>query len=153
MVQRHAKPKAISAKRKESTRLLSPCPHLSEPRERGAWRWSAACAETCGVPRIRDLSLVAGDLDCGGAGVAYFSNFKRLDKQGPRLWLQLCSVLALGLRTPGGFRCSSALPLHEVRYQRPNLHILCNAEAGQAPRESLACSWLGVGQNQKPWGG
>ncbi|CAE7752566.1 betA [Symbiodinium sp. CCMP2456] len=72
-----------------------------------AERWSEACAEVCGVPRVRDMSLVAADPESQGAGVAYFSNFK----------------------TPGGFRCSSALPLHEVRHQRSNLHILCNAEA------------------------
>ncbi|CAE7248765.1 betA [Symbiodinium necroappetens] len=72
-----------------------------------AERWSEACAEVCGVPRVRDMSLVAADAASQGAGVAYFSNFK----------------------TPGGFRCSSALPLHEVRHQRSNLHILCNAEA------------------------
>ncbi|CAE7378674.1 betA1, partial [Symbiodinium pilosum] len=71
--------------------------------------WSDACAEVCSVPRVRDMSLVAGDADSLGAGVAYFSNFK----------------------TPGGFRCSSALPLHEVRHKRPNLHILCNTEAEQ----------------------
>uniref|UniRef100_A0A7S4VCC1 Glucose-methanol-choline oxidoreductase N-terminal domain-containing protein n=1 Tax=Alexandrium monilatum TaxID=311494 RepID=A0A7S4VCC1_9DINO len=41
-----------------------------------------------------------------GAGVAYFSNIK----------------------SPDGFRCSTALPLHEVRGQRPNLHILCGTE-------------------------
>ena len=39
--------------------------------------------------------------------MAYFSNFK----------------------TPGGLRCSSALPLHEVRRFRSNLHICCHAEA------------------------
>lgn len=72
-----------------------------------AERWSEACAEVCGVPRVRDMSLVAAHPESQGAGVAYFSNFK----------------------TPGGFRCSSALPLHEVRHQRSNLHILCNAEA------------------------
>ena len=32
-------------------------------------------------------------------------------------------------KTPGGLRCSSALPLHEVRARRGNLHICCNAEA------------------------
>eukprot|EP00439_Symbiodinium_sp_Y106_P031575 s6215_g3.t2 len=72
-----------------------------------AERWSEACAEVCGVPRVRDMSLVAADPESQGAGVAYFSNFK----------------------TPGGFRCSSALPLHEVRHQRSNLHILTQAEA------------------------
>ncbi|CAK8995394.1 Oxygen-dependent choline dehydrogenase (CDH) (CHD) (Betaine aldehyde dehydrogenase) (BADH) [Durusdinium trenchii] len=68
-------------------------------------RWSQACAEVCQVPRVRDMSDVAGDQQ-GGAGVAYFSNFK----------------------TPGGFRCSSALPLHEVRHQRSNLHIYCKTQ-------------------------
>eukprot|EP00435_Cladocopium_sp_Y103_P035944 s1703_g9.t1 len=73
-----------------------------------AERWSTACAEVCQVPRVRDMSDVAADEDSKGAGVAYFSNFK----------------------TPGGLRCSSALPLHEVR-SRSNLHICCNAEVDQ----------------------
>ena len=64
--------------------------------------------EVCQVPRVRDMSDVAADEDCHGAGVAYFSNFK----------------------TPGGLRCSSALPLHEVRHQRNNLHIRCNTQVG-----------------------
>lgn len=72
-----------------------------------AERWSTACAEVCDVPRIRDMSYGACRDDAAkGAGVAYFSNFK----------------------TPEGFRCSSALPLHEVRHNRNNLHILCNTE-------------------------
>lgn len=74
-----------------------------------AERWSSACAEVCGVPRVRDMSDVAADEDSKGAGVAYFSNFK----------------------TPGGLRCSSALPLHEVRSFRSNLHICCHAEVEQ----------------------
>lgn len=48
----------------------------------------------------------AADVDTCGAGVSYFSNIK----------------------TPDGFRCSTAVPLHEVRHKRPNLHILCNTE-------------------------
>ncbi|CAJ1343053.1 unnamed protein product [Effrenium voratum] len=68
-----------------------------------AERWSTACHDVCGVPRVRDMADVAAG---SGAGVAYFSNFK----------------------TPAGFRCSSALPLHEVRHQRSNLHIRCNTE-------------------------
>jgi len=71
-----------------------------------AERWSEACASVCDAPRVSDMSDVAGDAEPGGAGVAYFSNFK----------------------TPDGFRCSSALPLHEVRRHRSNLHILCNTE-------------------------
>ena len=38
------------------------------------------------------------------------------------------TALCIAIRTPGGFRCSSALPLHEVRHQRSNLHILTQAE-------------------------
>lgn len=71
-----------------------------------AERWSTACSEVCNVPRVRDMSIVAGDPVTKGAGVAYFSNIK----------------------TPDGFRCSTAIPLHEVRHKRPNLHILCNEE-------------------------
>jgi choline dehydrogenase len=72
-----------------------------------AERWSSAASETCGVPRIRDMSCVAGHGQASrGAGVAYFSNIK----------------------SPDGFRCSTALPLHEVRGKRENLHILCNSE-------------------------
>lgn len=74
-----------------------------------AERWSTACAEVCGVPRVRDMSDVAADEDSKGAAVAYFSNFK----------------------TPDGLRCSSALPLHEVRRERQNLHICCHAEVEQ----------------------
>lgn len=82
-----------------------------------AERWSQACAEVCAVPRVRDMSLVAGDTDTGGAGVAYFSNFK----------------------SPSGFRCSSALPLHEVRQQRDNLHIVCHAEVQKILLQSGRC--------------
>jgi len=71
-----------------------------------AERWSNACSETCSAPRVRDMSHVASGAISKRGGVAYFSNFK----------------------TPDGFRCSSALPLHEVRGSRSNLHILCNTE-------------------------
>jgi len=82
---------------------VSEATHITDLAE----RWSTACSEVCGVPRVRDMSCVAGrGAESKGAGVAYFSNIK----------------------SPDGFRCSTALPLHEVRGQRPNLHILCGTE-------------------------
>ena len=55
-----------------TTAPYSPNPYLWN----GKHRWSEACAEVCGVPRVRDMSLVAADPESQGAGVAYFSNFK-----------------------------------------------------------------------------
>eukprot|EP00929_Paragymnodinium_shiwhaense_P008031 TRINITY_DN111955_c0_g1_i1.p1 TRINITY_DN111955_c0_g1~~TRINITY_DN111955_c0_g1_i1.p1 ORF type:complete len:573 (-),score=107.73 TRINITY_DN111955_c0_g1_i1:439-2157(-) len=91
-----------------------------------AERWSNACAEVCNAPRVRDMSLIAADEATGGAGVAYFSNMK----------------------TPAGFRCSSALPLHEVRHKRPNLHILVNSEVDKINMTGNRIEGVQVGGEQ-----